>query len=385
MNTFFDRYADVILHSALKIRKDDVLSINTEEENLEFARLLARKAKEITDNGSYLMILENGKEGDMTEIFSDYKLEREPTLFLHLLRYDEMPSSPLEKDTLSARDVQLFRHLASPLLLPKPSIPFVTVPLPSYTWGAVLSPEEGSERLVSVMISDLLGLDEDEFLSYNDDLNDTIRYDEGNLNRKNARSVRLYDDDGMDDITFSFLPSSRFTSDLMESRDGRLFLPSLLSTSFFRAVDKRSANGYVTSSLPFMVLGHTINNISITFENGRVSSFETDEESARYFKKFLSLDEDNLHLAELVIAEDKNRASEIPFFAYPEWDRMRASGITLGSPRGESLLYESEDDAMKDGAACSLECLFIPIGTSGMSIETEEGDYLMEDGVIDSN
>ena len=53
MNMLLERYADVIIRRALRLREGDVLSINTEEENADLATLIARKAKEITGNGSY--------------------------------------------------------------------------------------------------------------------------------------------------------------------------------------------------------------------------------------------------------------------------------------------------------------------------------------------
>ena len=58
MDLLFDKYADAVIYSALEIREGDVLSINTEEdESTPFAKLLAKKAKEITGNGSYIQRL----------------------------------------------------------------------------------------------------------------------------------------------------------------------------------------------------------------------------------------------------------------------------------------------------------------------------------------
>ena len=382
MNTFYNRYADVILHVALDLHEDDILSINTEEDNVEFARLIAEKAKAITGNGSYLMILENGKEGEMTELYSDFKMTKSPTLFLHLQKYEELPSSFLEKENLSARDIQLYRHLSSPLFLPVPSIPFASVPVPSEYWGNLLDSDDGGERLLAVMISDLLGLNEEDHVRYNKDINDTIQYDEDNLNSHGEIICRLYDDEGSSDLSFSFAEKTRFASDRMRSQSGRVFFPALCASGYFRATDKRSGEGYVSSSLPFMLFGHIVNNITLFFEKGEIVRFETDEESAKYFEKFLSLDPDNRRIAEIVIAEENNRASGIPLFAYAEWDRMRTTGITLGSPRAESLLYEKEEDIERDKIGESLSNLFIPVGKSTTSIVTDEGEYILEDGII---
>ena len=70
MEYFYELYASYILKRAIELNEDDVLSINTEEEYVPFARLLAKKAKEITGNGSYLMVIENKKAKEAVEIFS---------------------------------------------------------------------------------------------------------------------------------------------------------------------------------------------------------------------------------------------------------------------------------------------------------------------------
>ena len=76
MDYFYELYAAYILKRAIELGKDDVLSINTEERYVPFARLLAEKAKEITGNGSYLVIIENKRAKEAVEIFSDYLIEK---------------------------------------------------------------------------------------------------------------------------------------------------------------------------------------------------------------------------------------------------------------------------------------------------------------------
>ena len=61
MDIFSERYAEAILRHALGLARGDVLSINTEADNLDFAHDVARKAREITGNGSFIQTIENGK------------------------------------------------------------------------------------------------------------------------------------------------------------------------------------------------------------------------------------------------------------------------------------------------------------------------------------
>ena len=84
MNQIMERYADAILRYALRLSEGDVLSINTEEANDEVAHLVARKAKALTGNGTYIQYIENGRVTDKEEAETDFPIGRNPTALLHL-------------------------------------------------------------------------------------------------------------------------------------------------------------------------------------------------------------------------------------------------------------------------------------------------------------
>ena len=100
MDYFYTLYAKYILRRAIELNEDDVLSINTEEKYIPFARLLAEEAKEISGNGSYLVILENNKTKESIEIFSDYLIEKSPTVFIHLQSREKEPEFIKDKPAL---------------------------------------------------------------------------------------------------------------------------------------------------------------------------------------------------------------------------------------------------------------------------------------------
>ena len=74
MDIFTSRYAEAILRFALGLDKGDVLSINTESDNLDFAHDVARLAREITGNGTFIQTIENGKVVSSDEVFSDFPI-----------------------------------------------------------------------------------------------------------------------------------------------------------------------------------------------------------------------------------------------------------------------------------------------------------------------
>lgn len=378
MNMLMERYADIIIRNALRLQKGDVLSINTEEENNEFAHLIAEKAREITGNGSYIQNIENGKVTETEEAASDYAIEKKPTALLYLpvyRGYEEIERGKL----LSAPEIQRYRHLADPLDITAPLLPFASAPVPSAEWGKVLD-EEGGLSLASSILSDLLSLGEDDYLTSGEDT-DLLLYERDKLNEMNLIKGRIADEEGTD-LEFSFLKGSEFVTTITTLKNGRKFIPTIYASDIFRALDKTSANGYFTATRPFMLFGHIIPSFSARVENGRITDYSTDEYSQPLVEFYLEQDANGGVVSELSLAEESTHASLIEYFALPEWDRMRSTALTIGGPRPESLKNEEARKEAND----SLMTLSIPIGsdTAEITAYDESGNeyIIMEDGFI---
>lgn len=378
MNILLERYADVIIRRALRLEEGDVLSINTEEANSDFASLIARKAKEITGNGSYIQNIENGKVTETTEAASDYPIDKKPTALLYLPVYKDYKETENGK-LYSAPEIQKYRMLSDPLDNPDPSIPFAVAPVPSLSWGKAVEDEE-DEALCYSLITELLSLDEDDYLSGNDD-EDLLLYECSELNRKKLVSAHIQDEEGTD-ITFNFLPGSEFRTTHIALSSGRHFTPTVFSSDIFRAIDRTSAEGYITTTRPFMLFGKRIGRMSLSFKNGIITEYSTDEKSGELMNLYLSQDQNAGYLSELSIAEESTKASSIDYFALPEWDRMRGISLTIGGPRPESL----KTDAARRNANDSLVTLSLPIGSDTTVITAYDADgnefVVAEDGFI---
>ena len=154
MDILSSRYAEAILRFALGLGKGDVLSINTEADNLDFAHSVARLAREITGNGSFIQTIENGKVVSSDEVFTDFPISAKPTALLYIPVYKEY-GDPGEKD-LDPAAIQRFRHLSDPLGNPAPSIAFASAPAPSDAWGSAIE-EDGDSALPAAAISAIIG------------------------------------------------------------------------------------------------------------------------------------------------------------------------------------------------------------------------------------
>lgn len=386
MDYFYELYAAYILKRAIELGEDDVLSINTEERYVPFARLLAEKAKEITGNGSYLVIIENKRAKEAVEIFSDYLIEKNPTVFIYLQGREEEPE--FENNRIySAREAQLFNHLSSPTILPEAEVSFLTIPMPNELWAEKIG-EDRLEKNAALLISDFLSLSSEKNMPTLKEAVEIDNYDKMNLNGHKGLKVKLYSDDGMVDLSFSFVDESIFKSLVFETKNKRKFLPHLFPSSYFRAIDKKSAEGHVYTNMPFLLFGKIIASAGFEFENGKVVSFSSSEEDAERLNTYLMQDEDASALAEISITETFSELEEIPLFNYTEWDKLRGIVLSLGAPRSEAVPFESEEEAALKGIASSLFTLSIPLGTGlTLSVENEDGEeeIIYCDGFIEDN
>ena len=374
-----ERYADVIIRRALSLREGDVLSINTEDENNAFAHLIARKAREITGNGTYILSIENGRITETEEAAADYPIGRKATALLYLPVYRE-PGKAESGKLYTAPELQAFRHLSAPLDMPDPSVPFAVAPVPSAAWGHAID-EEAATSLAASLVSDLLSLGEDDYLDARRSDEEMLVYETDRLNSLALADCRIQDDEGTD-ISFSFLPGSEFTSTIHRLGNGRTFIPYIFSSDIFRAAAKGSADGYITATRPFMLFGRIVRSLSVRFEKGRMTDFSADDETARLLSLYLQQDSEAGVLSELSIAEESNAASCMDIFAIPEWDRMRGISLTVGGPRPESL----RTDEARRNANDSLVTLSIPIGSDTTVITARSADgvehVIAEDGFI---
>lgn len=386
MDYFYELYAAYILKRAIELGEDDVLSINTEERYVPFARLLAEKAKEITGNGSYLVIIENKRAKEAVEIFSDYLIEKNPTVFIYLQGRDEEPE--FENNRIySAREAQLFNHLSSPTILPEAEVSFLTIPMPNELWAEKIG-EDRLEKNAALLISDFLSLSSEKNMPTLKEAVEIDNYDKMNLNSHKGLKAKLYSDDGMVDLSFSFVDESIFKSLVFETKNKRKFLPHLFPSSYFRAIDKKSAEGHVYTNMPFLLFGKIIGSAGFEFENGKVVSFSSSEEDAERLNTYLMQDEDASALAEISITETFSELEEIPLFNYTEWDKLRGIVLSLGAPRSEAVPFESEEEAALKGIASSFFTLSIPLGTGlTLSVENEDGEeeIIYCDGFIEDN
>ncbi len=376
--SFFQKYSDIILFSALKIKEDDVLSINTEEEDYAFARLLAEKAKRITGNGSYIQLLKNGRIVESFDILSSSPLTKRPTCFVYIPYYkkkDEIDTGKIYE----ARELQNFNLLSDPLDIPNPSFPFVTCPLPNKDWDEIISENDWNSDSFS-LLSSILSLEEPDYIEYNNLRHDNLLYYVKELNKLGLKEGRITNDEGTD-LFFSFLPESEFVSSFSKTTDDRYFSPYIFSSDIFRLIDPVSLSGWLNTSKSVVIWGKPVKNLSLFFENGRVTKYQGNMFSEALFNLYSKQDDNSIRASMLTLSESSHPLNGEEATYFQELDRMRTVSITIGGPKGEAVKEENIEKTID-----SLTTLSLPIGTDSLSITCidKEGEerVIYEDGTI---
>ena len=379
MDIFFDKYAYAIIECALKIKEGDVLSINTEEENGEFAKLLAAKAKAITGNGSYIQRLEKGRIVENYDFMSSSPLTKAPTCFVYIPLFKAFPKLEGDREYDPA-DLQSFKLLSDPLDNPPPTLPFVTCPLPTDDWDQVLD-EYGSSS--SSILYNILSLERDDFISYLKRKEESVRYLVKFFNGLDLDKCRIADDEGTD-LEFSFLKGSTFNSSFIETVTERVFCPTITSSDIYRLMDPTSLTGWLNISKPIVLWGEIITNLSIRFNGGKIVEYSSNPKGEALMDLYLRQDPLSGRASMITLSEVSSPLFDEDITLIPEYDRMRAISITVGGPKGEAV---KEDDIK--GTVDSLLSLSLPLGREstvitaldkdGEEITIYSGGYFMDE------
>lgn len=371
MNRIDDKYIELILLSALRIEKEDVLSINAEESDIPFAYKLAKKAKEITGKGSYIQYLENGRVTETEEVEEDGE-NGKATALIHIPSYREKALIE-ENREYSPSELQAFFLLSDPIEDRVPSIPFINAYYPneSLERESEKSIEELSEEIESV-----LSLNSHNPLEKNEERMRALLYDKETLNRLSLYKCRVQSHES--DFSFEFADRSEFVSDVMETENGRRFIPSLLPSRIIRAIKRNTLTGSIRTTLPFSLFGEDVFDITLNYEKGSLVSFDGDERDINLFSLYLRQDPNASQPSAISLSNRMKAPIYGNRYGILDWDNSRGPFITLGGTKSELLRGIPSSFGVD-----SLVTLSLPIDSASLII-TSENFYGNESVIYDS-
>ena len=245
-------YANAIVRDFLDLRTGDALSINTDECDLEFARLIAQTALPVTDVTVKVLVIENGKPSQV--------LEFDPTPPAHLPKSAVMLRLSHERsfredghlldivvDENDMGALQKLGHLADPLVLDRR----IAVP-----WCVASVFDDGDEAWNPLVSTLDVGVSS---------LSLASRYRSQRLESMSLADMTICGP--QTELSLEIAPSSRFVGGNQVLNSGREFISGIDFDRLSFNVDRSSANGHAHGTV--MVLGKR-QEVDLVFQGGRL-------------------------------------------------------------------------------------------------------------------
>lgn len=382
MNTISERYASYIINRQLRLETGEKLTVNCNEDTLEFAGTLSKMAAEATGVPVQLVYIRDGKVETVEEVDPDFTAKANGrAVMVHLASFPSFKA--LDESDLSARELQEYRLIAEPVITDRQiSVPWATVYVPTAAWAEFVYGQGATTDSLWLMISDMLALDREEI-----DL--MIRDSIHTSRRKRIEDEKITDifiKGPSADLHLKRNRRARITGTLSTLRDGRSFEPTSPAEDTVIALDEFSGEGTFRTTYPFRLFDRVFQDAAVTIENGRIKSFST-EGGALHVSKYLNIDEESGRVGELAIADGYTPVSRVRVASgIPALDQMRTTSLVFGGITPAAVTPGSDEELKQDGVNTSFVRLVLPIGDMETEIKayTEDGRYitLMEDGIM---
>ena len=386
MNYLADRYAHYIVHRMLRLEEGEKLTVNADEESMEFSHKVAHEAAESTGVAVSLISIENGRVQSADEIEPSYPArEARGNVMLHLASF--VTSEFREDEENDAVNLQKHRLLADPIFLDRRiSIPWAVAYVPTASWAEYVYGSGATVDQLYIDLASYLGFDdEDEDFDSTRTLERSLAMRCMTLEKMKIKSLHLESPS----LELNLYPASgaAISTSAVRLDSGRFFYPSLPCEDIIFPLDYRKGDGWFKSTLPFRFFDKSFQSVDVRIRDGRITGFES--EDAKYVKRFLNIDDKSSALSELILCENLTRCADFPLsFGIPLLDRMRTSEIVFGGVSPEHITLKDEKELDSYGLNTSFARLEIPVGSRELCVTAllEDGreELIYEDGLFAS-
>jgi aminopeptidase len=366
----FDRYAELIIRVGLNLQPDQPLIIADPSirfgipmEAAPFIRILAKKAYAVGarsveplwgDSALSVMAMERrGK--DWIESFPDWRFQaaaehvRQGGAYLSVHAHapnllesqDEELAAALQRRTQNAFD-------ATSEITTRDKTNWCVVAVPGSAWADMVLPDLPPEARVDELWSLVLRIcradQPDPAAAWREHVSNlTARH--AYLNAKSYDGLR-YTAPGTD-LTIGLPAGHLWHGGGSTSSSGISFIPNMPTEEVYTLPDRRRAQGRVSASMPLSVAGRVIEDIRLTFEDGRVVASHASVNDS-LLTSLLATDEGAAHLGEVALVPHSSPVSQSGVLFYDTlFDENAACHLALGRAYTSTL---DGGDAMDEAA-----------------------------------
>lgn len=390
------RYMEIILHVVMNIQEGESLSINTNPGHYDFAQELAELAAETTLQPVNIVVITEGKPGDVISINPTlHELLSTPPIRAILLRLDDTedrewnfsadPNEIIKQPAL----LQKTGNLAPPQLDVQIA-PWSIVPVPGLIWAHRLLGPRATEQDLYHQFAKIFMLSEENPQQAWKEHAALIDSRLAAINRLDISHLTITTEAGTN-LKLSAVEESRWRGGVRKLPNGRAFLPQIPLNRISMLANRVMTEGVVYSSKPFPLLGGQVEGARLEFSHGSVVSFSA-EKGEHLLSLALSVDEGARKLGECSLVDQNTPLTELAdFFGYVGFDENALTSLTLGMGEAyhlEALDTYTDEFELQEKTGCNVSSIRfrLPIGDDQLSVVAHKTDgttiTIMENGAF---
>lgn len=388
-----DKYAELAVKKGVNVQKGQTLVIKAPISAIEFVRVVTEKAYQAGAKHIYfdwsddVLTLTKFKHAP-DEAFEEYpewkakgyeKLAKNGAAFLDIRTPDLDLLNGIDSKKIAAAnkaEAQALEPYRDYRMTNRVSWTIISVP--TEEWAEKVFPELKGEEAIAKLwdtIFEMTRVDQDDPIKawdmHREQLNEKAAY----LNGKKYKKLH-YRAPGTD-LTIEFPKNYTWVSAGSENDDGASFIPNIPTEEIFTLPLKTGVNGVVSSTKPLNYSGNVIDNLSLTFKDGKIVDFQA-EKGYETLKQIIETDEGSHYLGEVALVPNSSPISQSGLIFFNTlFDENASCHLAIGKayPCFEDADKLSKEDIEKRGSNKSLVHVDFMIGSAELDIdgETEDG------------
>lgn len=388
-----EKYAELAVKVGINIQKGQTLVINGPTNNLEFIRLIAKKAYQagaknvhVEWNDEQLSLLKYTLAPD--DAFTEFPLWKAKG-------FEEMAENGAAFMSIVASNPDLLKGIdqnrianankAAGKALEKyrnyiqaDKVSWCVLAAPTKEWAEKVFPgtkgDESIEKLWTAIFQATRANLADPVAAWQEH-NQALLTKVDYLNNK--KYTKLHYHGPGTDLTIELPEKHLWVGGGGSNEAGVEFVANMPTEEVFTLPKKDGVNGVVSSSKPLNYSGNVIDKFSLTFENGKIIDFSA-EEGYETLEGLIDMDEGSHFLGEVALVPHDSPISNSKIIFYNTlFDENASSHLAIGSAYSFNLeggKTMSKAELQQNGANTSITHVDFMIGSSELSVDGETKD-----------
>lgn len=395
--SYLEKYADLIVRIGLNVQKGQRLTINSNLDTADFARMVVLKAYQAgalqvyvdwNDEAVTRIKFEHAPE----EAFTEYPMWKArgleelmesggSYLQIYAPNPDLLKGIPADRiataNKTAARATEGFKAY-----IHKGTNVWAMASVPTPSWAMKVFPgvpvEEAMEKLWEAIFKVNRIVEGDPVEAWEKHM-EHLTHRMNLLNEKRYKALR-YKGPGTD-LRIELVDDHLWVAAASKTPSGIRYVPNLPTEEVFTMPRKDGVSGTVSSTMPLNFMGNVIDRFSLTFENGRIVNY-TAEEGYDTLKGLIELDEGSHYLGEIALVPHRSPISDLGIIFYNTiFDENASCHLAIGNAYPSNLkggTAMSKEELIQHGANISMTHVDFMMGSGELDIDGETADGPLE-------